>query len=217
MRMRRISLRKTLLWLELGLLYGAVPLALWLRWMPPAYVIFGAVGYIGVIIGVQKWRHIRRPLLPRAKVRYQEEIARVAKHFAVIAPALVMLTLLFVPERAFRFPEELTRVWALLMITYPVFSVLPQELIYRAFFFWRYRSLVRRPALFAGLNALAFALAHLFMGHWLSVALTAVAGLLFAYTYLRTRTLHLVWLEHALYGNLLFTIGLGSFFTAAGI
>ena len=42
--------------------------------------------------------------------------------------------------------------------------------------------------------------------------LLAVGGLMFANTYRRTNSLFLVSLEHALYGNTLFFIGLGWFF-----
>jgi hypothetical protein len=42
--------------------------------------------------------------------------------------------------------------------------------------------------------------------------LTFFGGYLFAYTYAKTRSLLLVSIEHALYGCLLYTIGLGRFF-----
>jgi hypothetical protein len=42
--------------------------------------------------------------------------------------------------------------------------------------------------------------------------LTLIGGWFFAETYARTRSMRLVWLEHALYGCLVFTIGLGDYF-----
>jgi CAAX protease family protein len=39
-----------------------------------------------------------------------------------------------------------------------------------------------------------------------------IGGLIFAYRFARTRSFFAVWLEHALYGDLIFTIGLGRFF-----
>jgi hypothetical protein len=39
-----------------------------------------------------------------------------------------------------------------------------------------------------------------------------VGGLLFAYTFTRARSLPLVALEHGLWGDWLFTLGLGSYF-----
>jgi membrane protease YdiL (CAAX protease family) len=42
--------------------------------------------------------------------------------------------------------------------------------------------------------------------------MTLVGGLLFAHTYWKTRSLLVSAIEHALYGCLLYTIGLGRFF-----
>jgi CAAX protease family protein len=45
-----------------------------------------------------------------------------------------------------------------------------------------------------------------------AIPLAAVAGLLFASTYERSRSTLLVSIEHALYGDVVFTVGLGSLF-----
>ena len=47
---------------------------------------------------------------------------------------------------------------------------------------------------------------------WEAVAISLAGGLLFAYRFTRTRSYLAVVLEHALYGDLIFTIGLGRFF-----
>jgi membrane protease YdiL (CAAX protease family) len=62
------------------------------------------------------------------------------------------------------------------------------------------------------ISALIFAWMHLIFRNPLAVILTLVGGWFFAQTYARTRSLRLVCLEHALYGNLIFTIGLGEYF-----
>ena len=48
--------------------------------------------------------------------------------------------------------------------------------------------------------------------HWEAVAFSFACGLIFAYRFTRTRSFLAVALEHALYGDLVFTIGLGQFF-----
>ena len=48
--------------------------------------------------------------------------------------------------------------------------------------------------------------------HWEAVTISFIGGLIFAYRYTRTRSFLAVWLEHALYGDLIFTVGLGRFF-----
>ena len=45
-----------------------------------------------------------------------------------------------------------------------------------------------------------------------AVALTLVGGWKFAATYRHTRSLWAVSIEHAIYGGILFTVGLGQFF-----
>jgi membrane protease YdiL (CAAX protease family) len=92
-------------------------------------------------------------------------------------------------------------------------SVYPQELLYRAFFVRRYRHLFPRKEFLLLASALVFAWMHLIFRNPFAVVLTLVGGLFFTHTYIRTRSLRLVCLEHALYGNLIFTIGLGEFFT----
>ena len=63
-----------------------------------------------------------------------------------------------------------------------------------------------------GSSAGVFALAHLVLGNWQAPVLAWCGGLLFAWTYWRTRSLLLVTLEHGLWGNWLFTLGLGRYF-----
>lgn len=48
--------------------------------------------------------------------------------------------------------------------------------------------------------------------NWLAVAMTMAGGGLFAWRYDRSRSLAAVWVEHALWGCLIFTIGLGRYF-----
>jgi membrane protease YdiL (CAAX protease family) len=103
------------------------------------------------------------------------------------------------------------------MVGYPLFSVYPQGLIYRAFFFHRYRPLLRvapqtRSWILILVSAATFALMHILFHNWIALALTFPGGILFALRYCNTRSLCVSSLEHALYGCFLFTIGLGQFF-----
>ena len=102
--------------------------------------------------------------------------------------------------------------WAVVMVAYPVVSVYPQGLLYRAFFFDRYAALF--PGKWATIlaSAAAFAFLHIVFRNWLAVALTFAGGLLFAARYADTGSLAASSFEHALYGCWLFTVGLGQFF-----
>ncbi len=99
--------------------------------------------------------------------------------------------------------------WILLLFIYTFFSVYPQELIYRTFYFKRYQSFFPDVNLFIFINAVIFALAHLFFRSILVLILTFLGGLLFAITYNKTKSTLLVSIEHALYGSWLFTVGMG--------
>ncbi|MCB0400403.1 MAG: CPBP family intramembrane metalloprotease [Winogradskyella sp.] len=99
--------------------------------------------------------------------------------------------------------------WVAILFIYSVFSVYPQELVYRTFFFQRYESLFRSNALFVLVNAALFSLAHIFFRNALVMILTFVGGILFALTFRKTKSTLLVSIEHAIYGCWLFTVGMG--------
>jgi hypothetical protein len=119
---------------------------------------------------------------------------------------------LFTPERLFLIVRRAPLLWAAIMVLYPLVSVYPQEVLFRAFFFERYRPLIGQGVGAVAAGALLFGGAHVVFGNWLSVVLSGAGGVLFARTYLRSGSLALASLEHALYGNFIFTIGLGEFF-----
>jgi membrane protease YdiL (CAAX protease family) len=98
------------------------------------------------------------------------------------------------------------------MVAYPIFSVYPQGLLYRAFFFERYATLFPGKWVMILASAAAFAFLHIVFRNSLAVALTFAGGLLFAWRYAETASLATSSFEHALYGCWLFTVGLGPFF-----
>ncbi|MDG5491774.1 CPBP family intramembrane glutamic endopeptidase [Psychroserpens sp. SPM9] len=100
--------------------------------------------------------------------------------------------------------------WLVILLVYSIFSVYPQELIYRTFFFQRYQSLFKSKTVFIILNAALFSLAHLFFRNGLVMILTFIGGILFALTFQKTKSTLLVSVEHAIYGCWLFTVGMGN-------
>jgi membrane protease YdiL (CAAX protease family) len=116
------------------------------------------------------------------------------------------------PQILFGFVCSAPLFWALVMVLYPVLSVYPQGIIYRAFFFERYRPLFSSPAAMILASAAVFAFSHIIFRNPWSVALTFPAGLLFAWRYQMTGSLLVSSLEHAFYGCFIFTVGLGGLF-----
>jgi membrane protease YdiL (CAAX protease family) len=94
-----------------------------------------------------------------------------------------------------------------------------QELVYRTFFFHRYGVLFGNwwwAAIL--LNGVLFGLGHIVIGTPLAIYGTMATGALFAWRYAMTRSFWAVFLEHTLWGALVFTVGLGRyFFTGVGI
>jgi membrane protease YdiL (CAAX protease family) len=99
--------------------------------------------------------------------------------------------------------------WVVILFMYSLFSVYPQELIYRTFFFQRYQSLFKNESLFILVNAALFSLAHIFFKNTLVMLLTFLGGILFALTFRKTKSTFLVSIEHSIYGCWLFTVGMG--------
>jgi len=99
--------------------------------------------------------------------------------------------------------------WLVILFVYSFFSVYPQELIYRTFYFRRYEAIFKNRTLFIFINAILFSLAHLFFKNTLVLVLTFLGGLLFAITFNKTKSTIFVSIEHAIYGCWLFTVGMG--------
>ena len=129
-----------------------------------------------------------------------------------IAGFLFLLTWGFRPDLLFRLPRERLFLWWMILLLYPFLSVFPQMYIFRVFFLQRYRPLFGEGRGMLWVNALFFAWSHAFMLNWIAPLLSVVAGYLLADTWQRTRHWRLSWGEHALYGQIVFTVGLGLYF-----
>ncbi len=103
------------------------------------------------------------------------------------------------------------------MVLYPILSALPQEFLFCTFFFSRYKNLFKNESLIIYISALFFSLGHIFFINMVAPILGFFAGLIFARTFYNTRSLALVSIEHGLYGNSLFYIGLGWYFWGGSV
>ena len=98
------------------------------------------------------------------------------------------------------------------MILYPIFSALPQEFIFCKFFFYRYKSFFKSKITLVIASTLCFAIAHILFLNLIAPILSLIGGFLFANSYRKYKSLLLVSIEHGLYGNTLFFVGLGWYF-----
>jgi len=105
--------------------------------------------------------------------------------------------------------KEKPLLWIFILFVYTFLSVVPQEMVYRHFFFDRYEPFFSSNLVFILVNMFCFSLCHLFLWNGLVLLLTFVGGGLFAYTYQKEKSMIWVCAEHALYGNIIFTLGAG--------
>ena len=139
---------------------------------------------------------------------------RLALTLVRVLPAMLAMVALLHrihPDWLFSFVSSHPKFWLVVMFAYPVLSVVPQGVIYRAFFRERYASLFPNPAVRTLVAAACFSFCHVFFLNVWALLLTFVGGVLFWRTYEKTGSLLLANIEHAIYGDLVFTIGYGGF------
>ena len=137
--------------------------------------------------------------------------------FFILALLLLGLMYFFKPDLLFTMAKQRPDIWILFVLIYSFLSVIPQELIYRSYFFLRNKSILKEGFSAILLNAFVFSFAHIILwNHWVLI-LTFVGGLLFAATYKKSDSIIATSIEHALYGSWLFTIGIGEMLAFPGV
>jgi len=144
--------------------------------------------------------------------RLSQSLKSILVPFCAAAAVLFLALRHWAPGLLFDLPKRNPVQWCLTLCLYPVFSVLPQGLVYRTFFAHRYERTFGSPAALALASGMAFGYMHIVFRNAWAVGLSIPAGLLFAARYRQTRSLLVSSVEHALYGCLIFTIGMGAFF-----
>jgi uncharacterized protein len=203
--------RLILLALEFSVIFVGLPLLIYFRVLPNQPIPYLLAGGLVVLLLLRHdptfnaqrlftWGNVR-PFLGTLLVRD-----------AVCLAVLGVGVRVFAPQLLFSLIKRTPLFWAAIMLLYPLLSVYPQEVIYRAFFFHRYQPLFGSGWVMAVASALAFGFVHIILGNWLAVGLCVIGGMLFALTYRSSGSLLLACLDHAIFGNFIFTIGLGRFF-----
>lgn len=146
--------------------------------------------------------------LPDSKNEYKRVLIQ-AIFFSIF---LYVIVSYFLPDRAFYFLKKDFSLWLSIIMIYGLFAVYPQEILYRAFIFHRYGSIVKNRMMLIHLSAILFAFGHILYLNPITLILSLFGGYLFSYTYAKSGSMVLVSIEHFLYGFLLYTIGLGEYF-----
>lgn len=205
------------IWLVVELLVIFVGLPLGYRFSP---VRIPALPLLWLVAGYAWWQLSRDSRFDRKRLWNSAPLASksvaMLSLFAVVALLLWVGVHLLAPQLEWSFMRQHPAFWAALMVLYPVLSVYPQGLLYRAFFLRRYAELFP-PTPMGGwallvASAAVFGFLHIIFRNSLAMVLTFFGGILFAWRYAETGSLLTSSVEHALYGCWLFTVGLGEYF-----
>ncbi len=200
---------------ELFILFIGVPLSLLLDytvWIKVATVLV-AFGYLVFVL----LRKLRIKFAIKKEIDWIAFWKRTLIKFVIVIITTTAYVWLIDKPKLLCVPKNDVQLWVVILLIYSLLSVWPQEIIYRTFFLERYRHLFKDKRMLVFVNAVIFSLAHIFFKNLLVTVLTFIGGLVFAYTYYHTKSTTLVSIEHALYGNWLFTVGMGDMLAFPGM
>ncbi|SHM97430.1 CPBP family intramembrane glutamic endopeptidase [Polaribacter sp. KT 15] len=194
--------------LELLILFLMIPISFVFTYNAIIKLTIGLLGFFYILYILLKVENVKLRISKNIDWRFFWK-STIIKLFliAIITSFYVYFT---APKNLFIVVLNKPLLWILILLFYSIFSVYPQELLYRNFFFKRYLELFKNEKLFLFINAFLFSLAHLLFKNTLVLILTFIGGLLFAYTYNKTKSTFLVSVEHSIYGCWLFTVGMGN-------
>ncbi|MCH7525345.1 MAG: CPBP family intramembrane metalloprotease [Bacteroidetes bacterium] len=193
--------------IEFFLLFIVFPISLALNILIEIKLAIGVLGFAYIVFVLLR--------VEKSKFRMSKNLNWIQfwKHtfFKLIVIAIITTSYVWFTEKEALFNVLLNKpkFWLFILFVYSFFSVYPQELIYRTFYFQRYEMLFKNRSVFIFVNAIVFSLAHMFFRNSLVLLLTFLGGILFAITFNKTRSTILVTVEHAVYGCWLFTVGMG--------
>ena len=205
-------------WSELTVLFLCTPLLILFlvsdydTWLMPLLILMG--GYCLLLL----WKDVN---FKRFRLWHTDDFwqhfGATLKVFVPCAIVLAMLVYYFAPQILFKLPREDLQFWLITLAIYPIVSVIPQEVIFRTFFFHRYKRIIPSKNMRWALSTISFSLAHVVYGNWIAVGLSCIGGILFGYRYMQTRSTLVVVVEHSLWGSYLFTLGVGVFLLTRNI
>ncbi len=215
------NLRRVRLTIEMMLLYVAAPIVtyhfVYVERVPLFRLLPWAMGALVLLLVLERNYDWMRAFI---RLPHFTDLLKILGLFVICGGALTFYASQALPQYFMAFPERAPNLWLRVMIFYPLLSVTTQEILYRVFYFHRYACLFgQRQGAAIVFNALLFAFMHAALFayrqtpfHWHAVLISFAGGLVFAYRFYRTRSFWAVALEHSLYGDLIFTTGLGIYF-----
>lgn len=192
---------------ELFIIFILIPVSFLFTYNPLLKLMIGVLGFCYVIYILIKIEKV--PVKNHSKISWKQFWIKTGITFFTIALVTTFFVWYTDNENLFKVVLNKPKLWITILCFYSFFSVYPQELLYRTFFFKRYNSLFKNKTVLIIINAVLFSVAHVLFKNTLVLILTFIGGILFAITYKKHNSVLLVSIEHAIYGCWLFTVGMG--------
>ena len=192
---------------EFLILFIAIPVSFALNYALAMKLVLGLLGLFYVFFVLLRVEKNKFKINPN--LNWRQFWKNTLFKLSLIATLTILFVWLTDKENLFVVMLNKPLLWVVILFVYSLFSVYPQEILYRIFFFQRYQALFKNDFILVFVNAFVFSLAHLFFKNTLILILTFLGGILFALTYKKTKSTLLVSIEHAIYGCWLFTVGMG--------
>ena len=196
---------------EFVLLFFGIPTLIFLDqdFIRPSIFILPVLVFIFLLLRRNtdfKWRELITWSVPRHTLYVSALI--------ILVSALLMLgyVWMFERENLFNLPRANIWIYLALCIFYPVFSAYGQEIIYRTFLARRYSAIFHRSWQFVLASAVSFSFLHIVYYDPVSMILTFIGGLYFAWIYWQTRSVLFTSVLHGIFGIMIFGVGLGQYF-----
>jgi membrane protease YdiL (CAAX protease family) len=203
---------------ELVSLFGVLPVMLYFLRCHIAFRVLPLLLVSSALCLAVLWkdRHFKNERLWRTR-HLNGHLKKILIVFALAVVFFTLITYFFAYKHFLFFIRSNPYGWLLTLLSYPMLAAYTQEVIFRGFFFHRYRTLFPNTRVMLLTNGISFGIFHIIYGNWFSPLLAAIGGMLFGYRYLKSGSLLPAAIEHALYGTFLFTIGLGWYFYSGSI
>jgi len=173
--------------------------------------LFSALTAVAIIC-VCYLKYKKVTLINLKDFRFDKYLKIIFYKFLIVATLVLTFSYFFDPSKFLNLPRSDLFLWLLIMILYPILSAFPQEIVYRSFFFKRYGNLFKNKKVLIFVNAFLFSFAHIIYLNPIVIFFTFIGGLIMAESYSKHNSLIKVSIEHGLYGDIVFTSGLGAYF-----
>ena len=200
---------KLYLWSEFVVIFFVMPLLYFFELIPIHKSIPLVLVFVYCFVVMYNRKNISRSIFRIKSQHSLKEIALKSLFLLVVSSVWVYI---FREDVFFHLPLNNFWFWIFIILSYPIWSAFTQEFIYRFFFYHRYRKLFDSILVMIFVNALCFSMAHIIFRNWAALVFTFVGSIVFSLTYIRSRSLNAVFIEHSIYGNIFFTNGFGIFF-----